>query len=113
MVAVHVKAQKRGTEAESGLAELRSDCFAPKQMNERQYEGNLIRPGWPHCAGLELVLAARSTIVSRTGRKTLPGPRELCIIQHACLEDSRVEEGRKQRRRKRRRIDGWKGKAGA
>lgn len=55
-------------------------------MNERQHGGNLIRAGRPHCAWLELALAGRSPIVSGTGQKTLPGPREPYIIQRACLK---------------------------
>lgn len=67
-------------------------------MNERQHGGNLIRAGRPHCAWLELALAGRSPIVSGTGQKTLPGPREPYIIQRACLK-KRVELGRVRERK--------------
>ena len=83
-------------------------------MNERQYVGNLIRAGRSHCAWLELALATRSLIVSGTGQKALPGPREPCIIQRACLQKKRGwgREGESEREERKKKEEegtaGWK-----
>lgn len=88
-------------------------------MNERQHGGNLIRAGRSHCAWLELALAGRSPIVSGTGQKTLPGPREPYIIQRACLKkkvelgSEREKRGKRRRGREKKRRRPLVGKAGA